>query len=418
MAAAALSAAVDMHGRPDGMGGRKNAGGGVCEDMAKILLMVPHGPNRDLIAACLAHNHEVIGVEDDDLGKSFDLGIVDARVLSMKRGLIVERRHSEDFFLPFMAVVSRKDVTLISSHLWEVVDDLVTAPIMKIELCARVEILLRARRLSIEVREHEIAGRIMSEAKAELERMVEERTAELRASNDRLMELDRLKNMFIAAMSHELRTPLNAIIGFTGVMLQGISGEITKEQQKQLGIVMDSARHLKSLIDGLIDVGRIESGWVDMHPEDVDVEGLVREVAGMMEAMASSKGVRVEVRTRGPLGTLTDRKLLKQVLVNIVGNAVKFTERGVVSIDAARERGVLVIEVRDTGRGIPAERMEDLFAPFCRIEPDQDKPREGAGIGLYLSKKIVNHLGGDICAESTYGQGSTFKVMLPAGRAG
>ncbi len=254
-----------------------------------------------------------------------------------------------------------------------------------------------------------------------LEELVKERTSELgrkavelEQANIRLQEMDRLKSVFLASMSHELRTPLNSIIGFTGIILQGMSGEVSHEQRKQLSMVKNSASHLLSLINDILDISKIEAGKVELTLEEFSLDDLAREVVETLSPTANEKGL--ELMTEMPEGVTlsSDRRRLKQILMNLVSNAVKFTDRGSVKI-AARVTGDENLEVCviDTGVGIKKEDMNKLFQPFQQIDVSLTKKHEGTGLGLYLTKKLTDLLGGNISAKSEYGRGSEFTFTIP-----
>jgi PAS domain S-box-containing protein len=273
----------------------------------------------------------------------------------------------------------------------------------------------------------------------ELEKRVRERTHELAEANVRLQELDRLKSMFIASMSHELRTPLNSIIGFTGIILMGMSGPLHEVQKRQLGMVKKSANHLLSLINDVIDVSKIESGRTELSIETFDLSALAEEVKESLAVAAADKGLRLEFHADGRAEISSDRRRVRQILVNLVGNAVKFTETGGVAIavttaadsamavegagpgcagpakgtgPAIAANGVRVV-VRDTGVGMDRQDMERLFQAFSRIHIQGRPVVEGTGLGLYLSRRIAALLGGEIKAESEPGRGSAFTLFLP-----
>ncbi len=254
-----------------------------------------------------------------------------------------------------------------------------------------------------------------------LEELVEERTSdlegktiELEQTNISLQEVDRLKSVFLASMSHELRTPLNSIIGFTGIILQGMSGEVNEEQRKQLTMVKNSASHLLSLINDVLDISRIEAGRVELSLEEFRLDDLVREVVESFSPMASEKDLELMTEVSEGTTLFSDKRRVKQVLMNLVSNAVKFTEQGSVKI-AARVPGGDNLEVRviDTGVGIKEEDMNKLFLPFQQVGISLIKKHEGTGLGLYLSKKLAGFLGGDISAKSEYGKGSEFTFTIP-----
>jgi len=246
-----------------------------------------------------------------------------------------------------------------------------------------------------------------------LEEKVRERTAELEQANIKLKELDRLKSMFIASMSHELRTPLNSIIGFTGILLQGMSGELTEEQEKQLSIVQKSAKHLLALISDVIDVSKIEAEKVELFLKDFDLSSLLREVMESFTHAAAEKGLRLSLAAPEKLRVRSDERRIKQVLNNLLSNAVKFTENGGIETRVLDGEDRITITVRDTGIGIKEEDQRNLFKAFSKITYEGIPRQEGTGLGLYLSRKIANLLSGELRAESVFGEGSTFTFVFP-----
>lgn len=258
------------------------------------------------------------------------------------------------------------------------------------------------------------AEEALRELNASLERRVGERTAELAASNEKLQELDRLKSEFLAMMSHELRTPLNSIIGFTGILKAGLAGEVNAEQTKQLGMVNRSAKHLLNLINDLLDLSRIEAGRMEVHREPVLVGEILEEVERTLSPLATAKGLVLRREVDDPSRVLaTDRRKVFQVVLNLAGNAVKFTEQGEVVIAAGVRDGSWEVAVRDTGPGVKPENMACLFEAFRQVDGSARRNREGAGLGLYLCRKLAGLLHGDIQAESEFGRGSTFRFRLP-----
>lgn len=246
----------------------------------------------------------------------------------------------------------------------------------------------------------------------EMEKRVEKRTEELEHANLKLQELDHLKSLFIASMSHELRTPLNSIIGFTGIILQGMSGEINSEQEKQLTLVKNSANHLLALINDIIDISKIEAGKVEITIEEFDLSVLARETMDSFAVVVDKKGLELSLTTPPTLIIKSDKRRIEQVLVNFVSNAVKFTNIGEIEIKIVKKDKMVEMSVRDNGIGIKKENMNKLFKTFSRI-PIKDRTIEGTGLGLYLSKKIIDLLGGEIKAESKFGKGSIFTLALP-----
>lgn len=260
-----------------------------------------------------------------------------------------------------------------------------------------------------------LAEEALQKAHDGLEDKVNERTSELKDANKKLLELDRLKSMFIASMSHELRTPLNSIIGFTGVMLGGMSGELNERQQDQMTRVNRSAKHLLSLVSDVIDISKVEAGKIAIEIENFSLNALVSESIDSIRALADEKNLSIKFDPQEDITIHSDRRRLYQVVLNMVSNAVKYTEKGEVScVIDQRPGNRLRITVKDTGIGITEEAIHKLFIPFERLDKLMRVKVLGTGLGLYLSKKLVEDvLQGEIQAESVYGKGSTFWVELP-----
>lgn len=265
----------------------------------------------------------------------------------------------------------------------------------------------------LEVTERKALEEELRKHRHHLEDLVRQRTAELEQANARLQELDRLKSMFIASMSHELRTPLNTIIGFTGIILQGMTGPINAEQNKQLGMVKQSAMHLLSLINDVIDVSKIEAGAVELSVTDFDLMALAREVADSFAVALENKGLAIGVQGPQQLLVDGDRRRVKQILVNLVGNAVKFTDSGRIDLLVGSGDGGTTVAVKDTGIGIGDADIGKLFSAFTQIVTE-GRPKEGSGLGLYLSQRIAHLMGGEIRVQSKLGAGSVFTLFLPA----
>lgn len=264
-----------------------------------------------------------------------------------------------------------------------------------------------------EIAERRIAQEALRKAHDELEDKVAERTAELSRANARLKELDRLKSMFIASMSHELRTPLNSIIGFTGILLMGMAGELKTEQKKQLTMVKSSADHLLALINDIIDLSKIEAGKVEVLAKEFDLSTIVKEVKDSFLVALDEKGLKMPIEMPNKLSVESDERRVKQIIVNLVGNAVKFTEQGEIGIAVAKRDGIIEVSVRDTGIGIKKEHLDRLFTAFSQVSTE-GAISEGSGLGLYLSQKIAELLGGRITAKSELGRGSEFILTLPS----
>ncbi len=239
----------------------------------------------------------------------------------------------------------------------------------------------------------------------------------LREKNLQLEAALEAKDRFLAAMSHELRTPLNAIIGFTGLLLMKLQGPLNEAQERQLGLVRSSARHLLAIINDLLDLSRIESGRMEPNVKPVNAAEILEEVAQTLHPLAAERNLQLEVVARQPAVTLeTDRRLLSQILINLASNAVKFTQQGGVflSLEAYGTNGRTAVRfvVKDTGIGIRLEDQARLFKEFSRVPGDASHQNEGCGLGLYLSQRMAALLGGRITVDSEYGRGSTFTLVL------
>ncbi|ADI28928.1 ATP-binding protein [Methylotenera versatilis] len=225
---------------------------------------------------------------------------------------------------------------------------------------------------------------------------------------------DRIKSMFVASMSHELRTPLNSIIGFLGVVLQGMSGDLNTKQKDQLGRAYHSAKHLLSLISDVIDISKIEAGFLEIHTESFALKPMFNEVVNVIHHIADGKHLNLQIDCSEDIILETDRKRLYQAILNVVSNAVKYTEAGSVTVEAKIINEELIITTQDTGIGISPSGLEQLFKPFERAESHLKIKTLGTGLGLYLTRKILTQLlGGSIEVESQVGVGSTFTIRVP-----
>lgn len=295
-------------------------------------------------------------------------------------------------------------------------------------LAAQAAVAIQNARLHERLRKHA----------EELERRVAERTYELASRvsevealnrtmvtmNETLKEAvkkaesaDRLKSAFLATMSHELRTPLNSIIGFTGILLQKMVGPLSEEQEKQLKMVQGSARHLLELINDVLDISKIEADQILLIMEKFDVCESIQKSVDKIRPMAEKKKLDVQVDTQ-PIRMLitSDRRRVEQILINLLNNAVKFTETGSVKLIGQIEGDQYTVSVIDTGIGIKQEDMDTLFKPFRQIDSGITRQYEGTGLGLSICKKLIDLLGGTIYVTSESGKGSAFKFSLPLSR--
>jgi signal transduction histidine kinase len=243
-------------------------------------------------------------------------------------------------------------------------------------------------------------------------------TEELQKRAEELKELDRLKSGFLANMSHELRTPLNSILGFTDVMLEGLDGELTEHMSTDLRLVQKNGQHLLHLINDVLDMAKIESGRMNLHPERFNIYNVLEEVCSITSTLASEKNLSlfIEEDAERNIEIYADDTRIRQVMINLVNNAIKFTVKGKIaislkSLDCAR----ILITVKDTGTGIPPDQLDMIFQEFTQVDTSTTRKAGGTGLGLPISRRLVEMHGGHLRAESTGidGEGSTFFVELP-----
>lgn len=238
----------------------------------------------------------------------------------------------------------------------------------------------------------------------------------LHEKNLELAKASLAKDRFLASMSHELRTPLNAIIGFTGTLLMRLPGPLTPDQQHQLQTVQTSAKHLLSLINDLLDLAKVESGTIQLDAEPFACQNVLKEVATTLRPLAEAKGLAVEVdMPADDVVVRSDRRALSQILINLTNNAIKFTDSGMVRLelrDSVADARVIELRVTDTGIGISREDQDKLFRAFTPLTSATGR-FDGTGLGLHLSQKLAELLGGSITFTSEIGKGSTFILLLP-----
>jgi PAS domain S-box-containing protein len=239
---------------------------------------------------------------------------------------------------------------------------------------------------------------------------------ELLELNRRVEEANRLKSEFLANMSHELRTPLNGILGFAELMYTDTQEPLSAEHKEYMGDILTSARHLLQIINDLLDLAKVEAGKMDFSPEAVQVPALIAEVCDVLAALSNRKKIQIEKDIAANLGPVTlDASKFKQILYNFVSNALKFTPQGgTVSIRALPvDEDLFRIEVEDSGIGIRSEDMRYLFNAFQQLDPTASKKYSGTGLGLALTKRLVEAQGGTVGVHSALGSGSTFYAELP-----
>ena len=265
-----------------------------------------------------------------------------------------------------------------------------------------------------------------------------ERSKELERLSSELLRANRMKNDFLANVSHELRTPLNAIVGFVDLLREGVYGDLAPRQVKPVERIEASANHLRHLVDQILDLAKIAAGRLDVHTETLDIRPFILDVASEVESLLSEKNLSLSLTMMGPLPRIrTDSTHLRQILVNLVGNAIKYTDSGSIVVKArlvprieALAQGLpviiagtrsemnswLSIQVVDSGIGISPMDQERVFEEFEQVDSGHraDSPNRGTGLGLAISRRLGRLLGGDLLLLSEPGKGSTFTLWLPA----
>ena len=269
-----------------------------------------------------------------------------------------------------------------------------------------------------------------------------ERSRELERLSSELLRANRMKNDFLANVSHELRTPLNAIVGFVDLLREGVYGDLSPRQVKPVERIEASANHLRHLVDQILDLAKIAAGRLDVHAEYLDVRPFILDVASEVESLLNEKSLSLSLAMGSSLPRIrSDPTHLRQILVNLIGNAIKYTDTGTIvvrtrvfdraaaleqklpEIAALAQENVqswLAIQVIDSGRGIALADQERVFEEFEQVDagPRADSPHRGTGLGLAISRRLARLLGGDLLLESEPGKGSTFTLWLPGGEAG
>jgi len=242
---------------------------------------------------------------------------------------------------------------------------------------------------------------------------------ELQQKTRAVEEASQLKSEFLANMSHELRTPLNAVIGFSELMMDEVPGKINDEQRECLGDILDSGQHLLNLINDVLDLSKVEAGKIELKLQDLNLAAVIADVVKTVEPMLDDSKHKLEVSVEEGLPQVrADKSRLKQIFLNLLSNAVKFTPPGgKLAIEASSAGDRCQVSVVDNGVGIKKEDRERIFEVFTRAETLPDEKEEGSGLGLALTRQLVEIIGGKIWVESEYGKGSRFTFTLPLATA-
>jgi len=356
----------------------------------------------------------------DSKGVILDVNERWLELLGMAREDVIGRRFGEFVVTEQQVSMLRRFVTFRRQGLTEAQYDLVRAD-GQVITCA---VYGRTSGEGDGLRTHcilqDVTGRLAMEREVadhreRLETLVYERTADLDAAYHELETASRAKDEFLANMSHELRTPLNSIIGFSDLLLSGRVGTLEGEQERQIAMINTSGRHLLDLVNDVLDLSRITSGRFSSTPEVIDPAAVAESVVAALRPLAERKGLAVSLDVAGaPRSFVSDVRALRQILLNLVGNAIKFTAAGEVAVSLAAEgTDTLVITVADTGPGVPAEDLPHIFEEFYQVSSAEKGRPDGTGLGLSISRRLVELLDGSIEVASAVGTGSAFTVRLP-----
>jgi len=357
-------------------------------DVARLIQDDLQADGHEVVVAFAAREAQDLFTTDG----RFDLCVVDVMLGGETGYALTEslsRRSAE--FVPVLLVtagtIDREKGYAVGA------DDFIGKPIETVELRARARSLIRVGRL---VREQRRLGRERSEAYR------------------KLSELDRLRSDFLSTVSHELRTPLNTIV----LLAHQIEKKAAAEDGRgstNVRVLLEAAETLRRMIDNMLDLAKLEAGQRDLHPQSVSVRELLREAADLMAPQADAKGLRLELEAHPelPSSSHLDREKVSRVLVNLLSNAVKYTNAGRVTLSAKPWQGSITFEVTDTGVGIPTELIGAAFEPFRQIRPRTGDAPRGTGLGLTISKQLVEIMGGDLILESQEGDGTRVRFTLP-----
>ncbi len=346
--------------------------------MSRILLLVDYETNRRMLSATLEDSYDIVVPRHGaDLDADYDLGIVGGQALARLRDAIVARKQREEpVLLPFMLVSSRQDVNLSSSGLWRVIDEVVTVPVERVELRARLTTLLRSRTLSLEL---------------------ERRNEDLR--------------MLIRALSHDLRAPARYAQGFAEALREDYGGLLDGRGLHYLDRISEATERTRNFLDVLLAYARLSGQLVSLRP--VQLEDAARSALSHVHDSLVEAGGTIHLEGRFPT-VRADPEMIDLALTNLLSNAIKFVAPGTqprIVVSTRVEDGNAWLEVRDNGVGIPSGALQRIFEPLVRLYGEESY--EGTGLGLAIVQRATALMGGEVTVSSVPGEGSTFRIRLP-----
>lgn len=374
--------------------------------MNRILLLLEQRENYRLLATLLGQRYQI--VDPPDLQESFDLAIVDGPSLNRLGKQVRARKEEDSAFLPFLLLTARQECGILTRQVWQTIDEIIAAPIEKVELQVRVEILLRTRRLSLGLK---LRSEVLQQRYDELTVL----QVELLRKNEALEALNQQKNQWLGTAAHDLRTPLGIISTYSDFLLGEAADHLAQEHVNFITRIKSSSQFMRELVDDLLDISKIEAGKLDLNLQRTYLGELVRNNVALNSLLAERKQIQLVCRCPESVPPLiADPAKMEQVLNNLIGNAVKFSNPGTtVEVGIEQRDNAIILSVKDEGQGIPEEQTKLLFEPFVRTSVMSTDQEKSTGLGLAIVRRIVEGHEGTIWVESQVGKGSTFYVSLP-----
>ncbi|MGI2902834.1 ATP-binding protein [Tolypothrix sp. VBCCA 56010] len=358
--------------------------------MCKILLIIEHKENRRLLSEWLETRYEVFSPDSDDelpsLQQSFDLCIICARKLDRySNWLQATKKAQEPLFLPFLLVTSRRDVGMVTRHLWRSIHELIVTPIEKVELHARVEMLVQRRKLSLE----------------------------LKLANDNLQQINEIKTRFISIASHEIRNPLHTISAYAQILLHRSSEKLTEEKKQEFYLkIKVYVKKITDILDDILLLSKGELGKQKINKIPINLTEFCEQV--IQETQLINKNIINFDCEAKYINACIDEKLLRHILTNLLTNAIKYSPKdSPIDLELISNESEVIFQIKDKGIGITPEDQQHLFESFYRASNVGNIP--GTGLGLAIVKQCVDLHGGKIAVKSEVGVGTTFIVTLPIG---